>query len=340
METPSRKDRRKKSRVSCRKPKSGTPPPTLKGSVSELVQLYQQEKPLKSHNSQIKENGLPSTQAFQPTCTSSSLKDGGEVYWDSNSPSLKTKILRHYSECSSPDVRKSLSPQIVSTPLTRVCTLQESPKIDEQDLSLLQSLKALNDFDRDDSNTDNEESKESKENTFNSDEDSFLVQASQVIQQPSETSCQKSTRKIKTQSSLKPLSLPRLPPPAFDEDDDDEMDLLLSQIEMPKEVEDGVLNIKSVRRHEPVTSAGRHNEEKFLKRRFKSSEQGPKSSSSSSSANIMKGWRRSNTEPETSSGSALPGGRILPPAKCTKEDIEKKRQEALRRRKEKLQGQR
>ena len=339
METPSRKDRRKKSRVSCRKPKSGTPPPTLKGSVSELVQLYQQEKPLKSHNSQIKENGLPSTQAFQPTCTSSSLKDGGEVYWDSNSPSLKTKILRHYSECSSPDVRKSLSPQIVSTPLTRVCTLQESPKIDEQDLSLLQSLKALNDFDRDDSNTDNEESKESKENTFNSDEDSFLVQASQVIQQPSETSCQKSTRKIKTQSSLKPLSLPRLPPPAFNEDDDDEMDLLLSQIEMPKEVEDGVLNIKSVRRHEPVTAAG-HNEEKFLKRRFKSSEQGPKSSSSSSSANIMKGWRRSNTEPETSSGSALPGGRILPPAKCTKEDIEKKRQEALRRRKEKLQGQR
>lgn len=338
METPSRKDRRKKSRVSCRKPKSGTPPPTLKGSVSELVQLYQQEKPLKSHNSQIKENGLPSTQAFQPTCTSSSLKDGGEVYWDSNSPSLKTKILRHYSECSSPDVRKSLSPQIVSTPLTRVCTLQESPKIDEQDLSLLQSLKALNDFDRDDSNTDNEESKESKENTFNSDEDSFLVQASQVIQQPSETSCQKSTRKIKTQSSLKPLSLPRLPPPAFDEDDDDEMDLLLSQIEMPKEVEDGVLNIKSVRRQEPVTAAG-HNEEKFLKRRFKSSEQGPKSSSSSS-ANIMKGWRRSNTEPETSSGSALPGGRILPPAKCTKEDIEKKRQEALRRRKEKLQGQR
>ena len=336
METPSRKDRRKKSRVSCRKPKSGTPPPTLKGSVSELVQLYQQEKPLKSHNSQIKENGLPSTQAFQPTCTSSSLKDGGEVYWDSNSPSLKTKILRHYSECSSPDVRKSLSPQIVSTPLTRVCTLQESPKIDEQDLSLLQSLKALNDFDRDDSNTDNEES---KENTFNSDEDSFLVQASQVIQQPSETSCQKSTRKIKTQSSLKPLSLPRLPPPAFDEEDDDEMDLLLSQIEMPKEVEDGVLNIKSVRRQEPVTAAG-HNEEKFLKRRFKSSEQGPKSSSSSSSANIMKGWRRSNTEPETSSGSALPGGRILPPAKCTKEDIEKKRQEALRRRKEKLQGQR
>ena len=335
METPSRKDRRKKSRVSCRKPKSETPPPTLKGSVSELVQLYQQEKPLKSHNSQIKENGLPSTQAFQPTCTSSSLKDGGEVYWDSNSPSLKTKILRHYSECSSPDVRKSLSPQIVSTPLTRVCT-QESPKIDEQDLSLLQSLKALNDFDRDDSNTDNEES---KENTFNSDEDSFLVQASQVIQQPSETSCQKSTRKIKTQSSLKPLSLPRLPPPAFNEDDDDEMDLLLSQIEMPKEVEDGVLNIKSVRRHEPVTAAG-HNEEKFLKRRFKSSEQGPKSSSSSSSANIMKGWRRSNTEPETSSGSALPGGRILPPAKCTKEDIEKKRQEALRRRKEKLQGQR
>lgn len=307
------------------------------GSVSELVQLYQQEKPLKSHHSQIKENGLlPSTQAFQPTCTSSSLKDGGEVYWDSNSPSLKTKILRHYSECSSPDVRKSLSPQIVSTPLTRVCTLQESPKIDEQDLSLLQSLKALNDFDRDDSNTeDNEESKESKENTFNSDEDSFLVQASQIIQQPSET-----LRKIKTQSSsLKPLSLPRLPPPAFDEDDDDEMDLLLSQIEMPKEVEDdGVLNIKSVRRHEPVTTAV-HNEEKFLKRRFKSSEQGPKSSSSSS-ANIMKGWRRSNTEPETSSGSALPGGRILPAAKCTKEDIEKKRQEALRRRKEKLQGQR
>ena len=312
METPRRKDRRKLSRVSCQKLKSAT----------------------------VKENVLPSTQAFQPTCTSSSLKEGGEVYWDSNSPSLKTKILRHYSECSSPDVRKSLSPQIVSTPSARVCT-QESPKIDEQDLSLLQSLKALNDFDKDtDSNTeDNEESKESNENTFNSDEDSFLVLASQIP--TSETSrSQNSLGKTKTQSSLKPPSLPRLPPPAFDEDDDDEMDLLLSQIEMPKEVEDGVLNIKSVRRNEPVTSAGRHNEEKFLKRRFKSSEQGPKSSSSSSSANIMKGWRRSNTEPETSSGSSLPGGRILPPAKCTKEDIEKKRQEALRRRKEKLQGQR
>ena len=312
METPRRNDRRKLSRVSCQKLKSAT----------------------------VKENVLPSTQAFQPTCTSSSLKEGGEVYWDSNSPSLKTKILRHYSECSSPDVRKSLSPQIVSTPSARVCT-QESPKIDEQDLSLLQSLKALNDFDKDtDSNTeDNEESKESNENTFNSDEDSFLVLASQIP--TSETSrSQNSLGKTKTQSnSLKPPSLPRLPPPAFDEDDDDEMDLLLSQIEMPKEVEEEtkVLNIKSVRRHEQVTAAAAAGqiEEKFLKRRFKSSEQGPKSSSS---ANIMKGWRRSNTEPETRSGSALPGGRILPPAKCTQEDIEKKRQEALRRRKEKLRS--
>ena len=376
METPTRKGRRKLSRVLSRKPKSHSPPvATVSESITRTSEMAQEETASfcqKAKKTPVKESTLPSTQAFLPTCTPSSLVKEGEVYWDSNSPSLKAKILRQYS--SSPDV-KPPSPKKASTPLTRVTT-QESPRIDEQDMSLLQSLRDLNNFDKDDS------IEESKENTFNSNEDSFVVQASQVHQQSSNVPCQNPSSTIKieaTQTRDKPPELPHLPSPAFDNDeDDDEMDLLLSQIEMPNEVHSPttVLNIHAVRSQVTAPKA----EEPFLKRRFKSAENisgMKKSPASPANTNMKAGWRRSNTEPQTCSGSTLPGGRIpctkeeiekkrqqaiqrremeaqkrsssslpgnriVPPGKtqCSKEDIEKKRLEAIRRRKAKLQGQR
>ena len=359
METPTRSGKRRVSRIKrCQR---NSTPSQKYSSVTEIVNDFEKN----TDNSQNKNDeekdldDLPPTQAFQPCST---LKKDGEVYWDSHSPTLDD--LRRKLECESPDIRKSLSPLKVITPLARLKsskTTNESPKIDDEDLSLLRDLKELNNFEED-STDDDTIVEDQKASVFSSDDDSFLVQASQLPANPqvsekpkphlqSNLDSNQNPRGDKIQSIAQQTS--RMPPATAGEGDDldfdDDMDLLMSQIEMPVEVSKAtastatkIMDLKEVRTntssHKPVVRdlQVRKEETTVMKKRFKSAE----NIKSSQSASIMKTWRRSNTSPEASTSSAtLPGARTTIPSKCTKEEIERKRQEAIKRRKEKCQQQ-
>ena len=346
METPTRSRNRRVSRIKrCQQITTACPKST---SVTDIVNEFD----IKTNSSQQfkqdedKDDDLPPTQAFQPCPT---VKKEGEVYWDSKSPTLND-LRQKLTECDSPDMRKSLSPLKVFTPLARLKsnkTSNESPKIDDEDLSLLKDLKELNDFE---DSSDDTIVDEQKNNLFSSDDDSFLVQASQLPAEPQVSDSSNLHRHSNLDSNQNPRDkiesiaqqTSRFPPTGGgdDLDFDDDMDLLMSQIEMPVEVSKAthntttqIMDLQNVRNnsHKPVVTDLK--EETVLKKRFKSAD----NIKSSQSATIMKTWRRSNTSPEASTSSAvLPGARTIP-SKCTKEEIERKKQEAIKRRKEKCQ---
>ena len=353
METPTRTGSRRISRIKrCQRNATSS---QKYSSVTDIVKDFEKTT---NHSQTTKDeendDDLPPTQAFQPCST---LKKDGEVYWDSHSPTFDD-LRRKLSECESPAIRKSLSPLRVFTPLARLKsskTSNESPKIDDEDLSLLKDLKELNNFEED-SSADDTIVDNQKDNVFSSDDDFFLVQATQIPAEPQVSEKADSRQPSNLDSNQNPREkIQRIaqqtsrtpPPPAAnagdDLDFDDDMDLLMSQIEMPVEVSKAsststttkIMDLQQVRNpsHKPIVAdLPLRKEETVLKKRFKSAE----NIKSSQSASIMKTWRRSNTSPEASTSSAaLPGARTTIPSKCTKEEIERKRQEAIKRRKEK-----
>jgi len=310
---------------------------------------------------------FPSTQAFN---TDLNVKEG--VGWNYESPSTvrsKAEMLKVLNETDSPELttemqRKPLPYNFGLKANNKRQIKMSSPVIiDKEGLDLLNDLKVMADKAKTSEKMnvnadyttmltlDNESPRSEikpdssvvlKIKDFDSDDDSWLAASQADFEiKPGPSTEQNNYFK---QPAVKLGDIP--PPPdgnqksSEDFFDDDDIDALMSQIDVPC-----LTSIKrtsnDVIKHEPQSMVSTNNYSSPKANNFKrmksaddiiSSHASPRNSNS---AKTMKTWRKNYSSPEINI-KPLPGGRIIQQStvtpKCTKEEIEKKKQEALKRR--------
>lgn len=267
---------------------------------------------------------FPPTQAFQH------IIPKGEVFWDFEASPQTREALRKRLDESSPDVPKTVkSPIKPLSPSLKIRTRQKRPtgslELDSESKKLVDDMKQFCDqVIHSDSNTvDKPPQKAEDENVFDSDEDSFLLRCTQAVEN---NECQTPTM-VKPKKSAD-MNLDEL---------DDEFNLFLSQLKTPSRSPKLVAlkDLKSTAVAEPPKPILRPSENSSFKK-FKSEDNitlnggsggsNQKSRPRNASGNIMKGWQRSNSSPEATK------------KRCSKEEIELKKQAALQRRQQRSQS--
>lgn len=268
-------------------------------------------------------------------------KSSDEVYWNfDESPQTREALRRKLEASNSPLPLPSKPSQTVSTSrvnlVIKVPLSKNAPTtlIDEDGMKILNDLKELAAMQdetalvKTDDKIESSPSVNEKSDAFCSDDDSFLYKASQAV----EATVVKQVPEKKEEEEEDPFG------------DDDGFDSLICQIDTDaiakatavKGEDSGVSLVSSKVGPRPVVN------EPFEKKvqavasfkRFKSADSviSQADMRNSPSGNIMKTWRRHQSSPEAS--KAAP-----PPPKCSNDEIEKKRQEALKRLRQKSQQQ-
>ena len=321
----------------------------------------------------------------------------GEVYWDyEESPSVREALRKKLAESDSPissEKRPPIHEMVTPTLKLRPTNILKPNNEDNPEgLAILEDMRKLSELmnnestddttnDEDENEEDNDEtldksdqskSPKRENKTFSSDEDSFLIAASQmaetVLSAPNVThQANRPVPTIKTPVNAKPtpaVSESRPEPPLFDDDDD----FWMSQVSMPEtktanptrvtnkpvpavvqqKTSSAIVKPRTVAANSTIKPAaktslpyGESLDSSATFKRFKSSDsvsmgvRGRNTAGQNSSLQTLKSWQRVNTSPQAATGSGMPGGRksvVSVKPKCTKEEIELKRQEALKKR--------
>lgn len=294
--------------------------PTTSGvNISDYVEAIEKQK-YELNDS----DDFPPTQAFQY------IRPKGEVFYNLDaSPSVR-EALRKKLEESSPDIPRSESPLRPPSPKLK---LRGSQRRKPSETDLKEGLEFKVFVNQLCINVDKSEEKTPsppKNNLFDSDDDSFLMQCTQAVEE-------------KRPSPIVRAKKEETPAAKTNNDTfDDGLDSILSQMEIPESFPtSSAVSMKSL--HQPLqqpqklfssvvtdpaiipNNALKPSKSPVAFKRFKSADniKGSSGRFRNSSGSIMKSWQRSKSSPEHGK------------KKCTKEEIEMKKLAALRRRNEK-----
>ena len=309
METPRRRLTRS-SKLSKMSPRASSTPLSTPTSGRTLGSVNGRKFHRKSPRFSADDDIMPCTQAMANSDTG--------VFWNYEaSPSAKAKLNRLLSADSDDEDRlPSPKPVTPAVKLRMRAKARASPiKFDQEALDMLESMRDIYAKIQAHAKPEvppeplvKESPKKGESFADDSADNSFLIACTQAAEEEAFKKPPKTSKRPevnnKKQVPIKPSNLPQKKlnkSTAFD--DDDEFDMMLSQMEVPKA-------------KTPVAKMKK--------------QQKPDLSS----------WRRINSSPEatTTSGSLLPNHPVkqrhqtVSGAKCSKADIEKKRQEALKRR--------
>ncbi len=275
-------------------------------------------------------DSFPPTQAFQQ------IVPKGEVFWNYEASPTARASLRKKLEENSPDIGRFVEPPKALTPTLRLKARHRPVKVEDGEMDsegreLINSIKELcdkviqSDPSKVQSPTIGDRVKKEPEASalFDSDDDSFLLQCTQDLEQ---------TNKPNSPSVVVKDRSPLVKNPDRNslDDFDDEFNVFLSQVELPAEVGPSkVVSMKNLHgqtvqtSHEPLVTTRQHSPN-F--KRIKSADwiEEPKQRLRNSSGSIMKTWQRSNSDDDARK-------------KCSKEEIEKKKQAAMKRKIERSQ---
>jgi len=319
-------------------------------NITSYVEAMERKKHSYVDSDDDNDDVFPSTQAFQD------VRKKGEVFWDYEaSPSNRAALRRRLEESDSPVLTAPKSP-VRNSPKLRIRGRKpKEPVVDKEALDMLASMEQLakqseESLDADESPSISKTETVIQNNDFDSEEDSFLVLCTQAMEQQEFKNPKpyqdESTNVDSNQNKKKPsiVKIPEEKKPTVIDDFDDDFDSLLSQVEMPEpspkpqchtilskknlHSEKHRWSHQSVASSSGISSISRSDSTTSFKR-FNSADSIKGKSSTprlrNSSGSIMKTWQRSSSSPEV--------GR----KKCSKEEIDRKRLAAMKRRTERSQ---